>query len=245
MSVESVEASEPVAERPSRRMGIPIALAALIAALVVWYVWSGQNAEREQAAVKSLQELGALVVMDGDGRHAASVNLSTVQTPEALAKAIEHLSALGGLMSLDASRTGIRDEQLAAIGELSSLNTLTLNETAISDDGVRRLAGLGNLESLFLASTPLSDAGLTHLESFDALRILDLSDTKVTADLSPLNSLEQLEWLVMRDLTLAEGALATLDGLKGLKRLSLTGSDYTPAAAASLKRTLPGLAVDR
>jgi len=240
LAAESVSAP---ARRPSA-YGIVLLIIAAAMALGYWFWSDRENRADEQAAAKALQELGALVIMDGDRTHVASVNLSTIQSPDALAKAIEHLPALNHLNSLDASRTEIEDKHLRIIDEMTSLNSLSLSETKITDDGARRLAGLDNLEALHLASTQITGDAINALGALKNLRILDLSATKVAGNLAPLAELPQLEWLVLRDLTLDEDALQPLGASPSLRRLSLGGSKYPAASIDVLKRALPELSVD-
>ena len=212
----------PASRRSSRPDRLLLAIAAAAILLIGgWYAFYRINLANEKRAAEAISELGALVVMDGNGQHVASVNLSAIESPESLAKAIEYLPALRQLGSLDASRTKIRDEQLAFVAQLSALTTLTLNETAIGDEGVEPLADLVEL------------------------RILDLSATPVTGNFEPLLSLPQLEWLVLRELKLADDALPKLQGMATLKRLGLEGSEYPGKSLSTLLQASPTLSVDR
>jgi hypothetical protein len=233
--------------RPTRKpsaYSIVLLVIAAAMALGYWFWSDRENRADEQAAAKALQELGALVIMDGERAHVASVNLSTLQSPDALSKAIEHLPALNHVNSLDASRTEIEDKHLKIIDEMSSLKSLSLSETKITDEGARRLAGLDNLEALHLASTQITGDALSALGELENLRILDLSATKAARNLAPLAELPQLEWLVLRNLTLDEDALQPLGASPSLRRLSLGGSKYPAGSIDVLKRALPELSVD-
>ena len=242
---EALEAapSEEVRRRP---LGSILAVAALLAvAIAYWFITSGRQAAAEADAAKSLESLGVLVVMDGSRTHVASVNLSTVTSPDSLAKAIERLPALSALGSLDASRTTITDDQLATVGRLTTLKSLAIAQTSITDRGLKHLAGLTQLRSLNLTTTPITGAGLTGLADLDRLKILDLSSTKTADNLAPLGRLPQLEWLVLRDLTLANGALLELSPSESLKRLTLEGSKYEAESLTELQQAQPELSVDK
>jgi Leucine-rich repeat (LRR) protein len=243
-TAESVDALPARSRGPSRRYALVLIVAAGAATGAYW-LWSERaNLAAETSAAKALQELGALVVMDGARGHVASVNLSTLQSADALAEAIERLPALGPLTSLDASRTQISDDQLAVVSQLPSLTTLSLTETAIADRGVALLRSLENLQTLYLGSTQITNDALP-LSGLRELRILDISATKVSGNLASLAELPQLEWLVLRDLELTDDALPPLGRSQSLRRLSLEGSTYSPASLETLQKALPKLSVDR
>ncbi len=244
MAEEAIE-SAPAGQR-RRRPILALAVAALVAgALACWFLANAKRAAAEAEAAKSLESLGAIVVMDGSRTHVASVNLSTVTSPESLAKGIELLPALTDLGSLDASRTAITDDQLATVGRLTSLESLALSQTSITDRGLKQLAGLTQLRSLNLTTTPISGAGLAALSDFRRLKMLDLSATKTADNLAPLARLPQLDWLVLRELTLADGALSDLSASESLSRLTLEGSTYPAASLTQLQQALPELSVDK
>jgi hypothetical protein len=241
---ETDDSLQPIRRRV-RRLYLLVALVVATAGLSFW-AWSNQQYRiAEDRAAKALEKLGALVIMDGARTHVASVNLSTLSSLEALAKAINYLPALNYLNSLDASRTEIDDKHLKIIDEMSSINSLSLSETKVTDAGARRLADLENLEALHLASTQITSDALSALGELENLRILDLSATKVAGNLAPLAKLPQLEWLVLRDLMLDEDALQPLAASTSLRRLSLDGSKYPAASIDMLKKALPALSVDR
>jgi hypothetical protein len=222
---------------------IPAAVVAATA-LAIWLWVQRQSSRAELAAASKLRELGVLVVLDSSGAHVASVNLSTVTSPEALGQAIDQLAPLLELTSLDASRTAINDSQLATIAKLNSLTSIALNETAITDEGVRQLRPLKNLQVLYLASTPLTDGALESIAAVTGLRILDLSATKVRGQLGALAALPRLEWLVLRNLSLSTSALGKLADNVNLKRLTLTESRYDADSLNKLRQERPELSID-
>jgi Leucine-rich repeat (LRR) protein len=206
--------------------------------LLAWWLWHGRQATaRELAAKSALADLGALVVMDGSRKHVASLNLSTLSDAEKVDKALEHVPHLFHLSSFDASRTPIRDEQLKQVGTLSGLENLTLTSTSISDAGIAHLAGLKKLQSLHLTGTKVSSSGLNALTSLEGLRVLDLSATAVSGNLGQLSSLPQLDWLILRNVTLEDDALGELAGCQKLSRLSLEGSQYDQESLEKLRQS--------
>jgi hypothetical protein len=214
---------------------IGIAACALIG-LLAWWLWQERQATaRELAAKSALADLGALVVMDGSRKHVASLNLSTLSDAEKLEKALEHVPQLIHLSSFDASRTPIRDEQLQQVATLTGLEALTLTSTSISDAGLAHLAPLKKLQALHLPGTKVSSTGLNALSSLEGLKVLDLSATAVSGNLGQLSSLSQLNWLVLRNLTLEGDTLGELAGCQQLRRLSLEGSQYDQESLEKLR----------
>jgi hypothetical protein len=246
MEPEPAVDGPPPQARAAARKG-PLAIILLAAALVAAAAFfvSYQRGQAEAAAVKALNDLGAIVVMDPGGSHAASVNLSTLSTADALAQAVKHLPALRHVTALDASRTSIGDDAMRAIGGMSGLFSLTLNETKLTDEGAKHLVGLSNLQALHLAQTEITNGGLNSLGKLVGLHILDLSATKVTGDFGPLAQLGKLEWLLLRELTLKDDALVELAPLQTLTHLSLEDAKYSEHSVAELKRALPKARVDR
>lgn len=235
----------PTVNAPGGKARRVIVAGVLVAAALGVAFWLRvQQHQREMAAAHEIGALGALVVMDTGGSHVSSVNLSTIPTPESLAKAVDQLSALRYVTALDASRTTLGDEHLAAISQLSGLNSLTLNETKVTDAGVARLGGLRNLQALYLVNTGVSDDCAAALAKIPDLHILDLSATRVTDNLEPLAGLPKLEWLLLRETTLKDSALPKLASSGSLGRVSLEGSAYAAASLAKLQKSSPSLTVD-
>lgn len=238
------QSAEHIPTKPRQRWITAALLLVAIAAGVIWYWQSQQALGREHDARLILDELGAVVVMDGPRRHVASLNLSTLKTTEDLAVAIEVLPDLLWLTSLDASRTVIDDTSLSAVDHLRRLNSLVLSGTAISDAGVARLKSLKELNSLMLARTKITSTALPSISRLRSLKILDLTGTGVTGGLEPLADLPQLEWLLLRNLSLEDGALVALAQCPGLHRLSLENSTYSAESLKVLLDKAPSLAVD-
>lgn len=227
-----------------RRIVLPVAIAVgCIAAVSVWGVMRQRDAQ-EKLAIGQLRGLGALVVLDGNRKHAASVNLSTVKRAEQLRQAVVALPSLHQLGALDASRTAISDEDLVVLGRVSSLSSLTLAQTDISDEGVHHLTGLGGLEALYLMETRVTSDGLDKVAALKGLRMLDLSQNQIAGDLSALTQLPQLEWLLLRGTTLDQQALASLSGAPTLRRLSLEGAEYDPSHLDPLRASRDALQID-
>jgi hypothetical protein len=243
--LENQESAERHNARRPRHVLIAIVFTAAVVAAGLW-LWNLQRrGQAERAAAESLEELGAIVVVDGGSGRAASVNLSTISDEAKLAAAVELLPKLHWLTSLDASRTAIEDEHLETIGRLRGLTTLSLNETAIGDEGAARLRRLGDLQALYLASTEVTGAAFDDLAGMQELKILDASASRVRGNLAPLAKLPKLDWLILRNLPLGDEDLSELGGSASLTRLSLEGTTFSDAGLQELKEAAPGLSVSR
>lgn len=210
-----------------------------------WYAADGVTLEQEQSAKAELDALGALVVMDPQRRHVHSVNLSTLKSPESLDKAIELLAALPRLQALSLQSTTFQDQQAEAVGKLGNLQNLVLSNTAITDAGLASLRGLSRLNTIYLVETAVTNAGLPALAQISSLQIIDLSGTKVTGNLEPLQGLGDLNWLVLRNLTLDAAAFDAIAPFPALTRLTLQESTYPQDAVDKLLQQKSGLSVDR
>ncbi len=92
---------------------------------------------------------------------------------------LKYLKNLPKLTSLYLGETGVTDQGLAVVRDLTQIKSLVLPDR-ITDAGLAHLKGLTNLETLNLYRTKVTDAGLVHLEGLTNLRQLDLGETRVT-----------------------------------------------------------------
>jgi Leucine-rich repeat (LRR) protein len=229
--------------RGASLVAIVVPLAILAAVIGIWMWTASQSSQRELAAKQELAQLGALAVMDAQGAHVASINLSSMPPESSLERAVELLTSFPQLRSLDASRTRIGDEHAATMGLLDSLNTLTLNDTQLTDQGLAHLSNLANLEALNLALTKITDAGLPSFASMKTLKVLDLSGTQVANQLAPLAKLPSLTWLALRNCKLGDSALDGLSDSPSLQRLSLEDTQVAPESVQRLTQQNPQLRV--
>jgi Leucine-rich repeat (LRR) protein len=93
--------------------------------------------------------------------------------------ALKDLSALRKLETLDISRVGIKDEDLAPVGSMENLRSLTLQGGGINDKALRGLRWPRKLEYLDLAGTDITDLGLRDIRGLASLRKLDIRHTRV------------------------------------------------------------------
>jgi hypothetical protein len=220
-------------------------LATAGAASAWWLRSDGEAIAREQTAKSDLARLGALVVMDSTRKHVASVNLSTLKSPEALDQAISLLPAFTRLSSLNGDGAMFRDEHASIVGQLASLEDLVLSHTRVTDSALESLQRLSKLKTIHLADTGVTNASLPALGRLRALTIVDLSGTRVTGNFEPLQNLTNLNWLVLGRLSLDAAAIVAIGDCPNLSRLTLKGSTCSPEALQKLAEKRPNLAIDQ
>jgi Leucine-rich repeat (LRR) protein len=224
---------------------IAFVLLASVGALAWWLRVDSQADVKELSAKAQLTRLGALVVMDSARKHVASVNLSTLKSPETLDQAISLLPALTRLTSLNGDGAMFRDEHASIVGQRASLEDLVLSHTRVTDSAVERLQQLSKLKTIHLADTGVTNASLPALGRLRALTILDLSGTKVTGSFEPLQNLTNLNWLVLGRLSLDAAAIAAIGDCPNLSRLTLKGTTCPSDALQKLTEKKPNLTIDR
>lgn len=214
-----------------------------LASFVAWW-WIGTNRADEAAAKQQLVDLGALVAMDADGRHVGTVNLSTIADLSKVRAAFEVAAGLHQVKAIDFNRTEIDNSDLRTIGSMTTLTSLSLKSTNVDDEGLTSLSRLQRLESLHLNDTPITDTGLQRLAPLKSLKVIDLSGPGEISDLSPIATLPELEWLLLRESKLSDAALNTLSTAPALKRLTLTDAEYSESALKDLQKRRPELSID-
>ncbi|HEY1021522.1 MAG TPA: c-type cytochrome domain-containing protein [Flavisolibacter sp.] len=132
-------------------------------------------------AVKSLKELGAVVIPVAAGSNYLSVNFVTV--PKVTVEQIKKLLPLQKqLVWLKLNDTRITDAETATLGQLTNLRTLSLNNTGITNAGLASLKNLRNLQVLSVVSTKVTTAGLQQLSGLSNLQSLYVYQTGVKAE---------------------------------------------------------------
>ena len=137
------------------------------------------------------------------------------------------LAPLGGLETdrlwgLHCERSGVDDEQLAHLKNLSSLRLLDLSGTRVGDAGLVHLQRLDRLESLYLWNTAVTDTGLVSVGLLTSLRLVGLGGTAVTdAGLANLRSLRGLRVLQLWGTEVQGPGLAHLHDLAELEIVTL------------------------
>lgn len=145
---------------------------------------------------------------------------------------IAKLSNLGSLFVADVL---IDREAMQIIGELKGLTSLSLQNTSVSDDGIAQLAGHPSLESIqVIEHSPdegeidegLSGSGFGRLAGLSSLRWLDLTIPTIDDEgLAGVAQLQTLERLIIGNASgITSAGITTIGGMKGLKKLLISGS---------------------
>jgi len=156
------------------------------------------------------------------------------------------LDNLTQLQSLDLEATQVTDAGLEHLKGLTRLRRLSLDRTNITDAGLKHLKGLTQLQELRVAQIKITDAGLEHLAGLARIRLLDLSDSAVSAEfggkgeitdagLAHLTSLSQLRWLALGLTKITDAGLERLGRLSHLQDLDLGQTQITDAGLEHLK----------
>ena len=173
------------------------------------------------------------------------------------------VSALTSLEELHLRKTKITDAGLVHLAKLRNLRRLGLNETAVTIDGLAALKGLKNLESIGFLSEDLPDyagaaqkmaaffprllstrvlgksLGKEHfapLASWRSLTHLAVSDAELRPGATAgIGQISTLEWLEITSSAFGDIDVEGLLSLKGLKRLTVTGTKLTDSGLLKLK----------
>ena len=257
-SVDSTEAHEekaqPIseaAETPEASRGYASSIYAVLLLLglvaVGLYFWLQQQKQREaaEAAAKpKVQQLGGLVLSGKTGKHVGSVNLALVRSQENFDEALRLVSDFPRLEVLDLTGNSISSEQLKQVCQLRELTSLHLSNTTIDDAMAVHLGKLRSLTAIHLLGTSLTSESLETIGGLRQLEVLDLSETKISGDLAPLANLSNLNWLVLKNVSLEDDALETLSKLPALKRLTLASEQISEQQYRKLKKLRPDLRID-
>lgn len=149
-------------------------------------------------------------------------------------ESVNKISAKGGLVM-----------QLANDSDLIVVN-LSLGGKTTTDAELAEVKNLPKVAQLNLANTAITDAGLSAVSGLTELTTLHLEKTAVTdAGLANLKGLSKLEYLNLYATGITDAGLANLDGLKNLKKLYLWQTKVTDVGVAALKKSVPGVIVNR
>lgn len=135
---------------------------------------------------------------------------------------------------------------LAQLSQFPKLSSVLLNDVAISDDDLVAIGKLTSLTNLDLRGCPVSNAGMEHLSGLTNLRVLRLSGSngKTTVDdggLKPLASLKSLKALLLDFLWVSGDGIQELKGLDKVEELYLAGTLVGDADLAVVVETFPKL----
>ena len=196
----------------------------------------------ERAAVDRLDQLGADVQLDGNGRIVAW-HLDSVADGDAALAAAPRLARLRVLRDSEWPDDGSRltDRGVAQLRSATQLMELSLHGDEITDKGIAMLAGLTNLRVLDLSETGLTDAGLRHLAGLANLGSLNLRRTRIDgAGLAALGTLRKLKRLDLEGTLLVDASLKHVARFAALETLDLSDTKIEGGGLADLA-TLPRL----
>jgi hypothetical protein len=159
-------------------------------------------------------------------------------------KRIAALKELEGLVLRDARL--VSPEGMAELVKLPHLRRLELTNAPIGDAGFARLAAMQTLEELSVEGSQLSVESLDVAARLPKLKSLslDLGNHGIGREsLLSLHALRNLKRLSLRCSEISDEALLEMKSLKNLRLLSLGDSRVSQRALASLRRSLPHLAI--
>ena len=134
------------------------------------------------------------------------------------------------LLRLNLAATEITDEGMEPLKGLRTLELIDLSRPRISGAGLRYLPT--GLKQLNLSGAPIVNANLLHLERFTLLESLDLSGTKIDDDAIPhVQAMIEVQNLKA--------------GRRKFKLLDLSKTAVSDKAVAMLRRSAPGLTIQR
>ncbi len=145
------------------------------------------------------------------------------------------------LHHLYAEQTGISDDAVSALSDMTSLTILNLNFSTLTDRGIDHFKKLSKLRELGLAQAPITDKGIAELANLKNLEKLDLGFTTISAKgLSSLAALTNLRSLYLYNTNLGNKDLESLTNFPNLDYLNLANGTITDGALDSICK-LPNL----
>jgi Leucine-rich repeat (LRR) protein len=200
-------------------------------------------------AVKSLRELSLnrLRVTDvGIGHLAGLTKLERVSLTRLPIRGsgLSAFSTLPELQMLDLTGSALIDSYMDRLRG-ARVTELNLSNTGISDNGLKSIPDLSKLQVLNLKGTRVTDAGLVHLACAPALREISLDHTGIGgAGFAHFKARAELRSLSANYTAVSDAALAELPGCPNLAKLALVGTPVTDAGLDNLQTVLSLEAVD-
>jgi Leucine-rich repeat (LRR) protein len=149
----------------------------------------------------------------------ALTQLEGLTLPSAITDAgLKHVAGLMNLSELSfVGMENLKGPGLKELKRLEKLHALDLTETGVDDDGLESLKELSHLKELTLPRR-ITDAGLARLKGMIQLTRLSVSSPQVTdTGMGQLKGLTNLETLTLTGTKLTDKGLAELKGLTKLK----------------------------
>ena len=148
------------------------------------------------------------------------------------------LAELVPLKSLDFLRIffqPLKDDDLVAIGQMTSITTLRCGFAGVSDEGLRHMTNMTRVRCLNLTDAKATDAGMAYVAQMKGLEILTLNKGIGDAGVAQLATLRNLKQLSLRQTKITDVGLAKLVALPQLRNLDLMYTHVTPAGVAKLR----------
>ena len=137
-----------------------------------------------------------------------------------------------------------RDDDLAALAQVTQPITLDLSRAALTTAGVGRLKGVSRLTKLHLAGATLSDDVLKQIGAIGSLKVLELDNaTFDNASLAHLAGLKHLQSIMLSQSSINDAGLDHLATIKSLQLVMLLRSQVSDAAVIRLRQALPDASV--
>ena len=160
----------------------------------------------------------------------------------------EALAALGPLQELRRLRVlgDVTDENLATFGKLKKLEHLSVNGRNVTKRGLNQLNGLTNLRTLSVkvfadGAVPLDETPL-ELGALAKLKTLSMSGLSLRdGDLASLAGMRHLEWLTLQNGEFSDAGLHHLKDMGALQILTLTNFDSSTGAGLARLADLESL----
>ena len=191
----------------------------------------------EQAAIKALTELGAVVTTDEGGR-ATDADLRKTTIDAAL---LEKLTTLSSLKSINLADTAFGEALLPDLRKSApSVSNLDLRGCTLTDAAMPKIAEFTGLRVLRFSGkngqTTISDDGLAALSTLKSLKVLAFDDLWISKPgLDHLTPLKDLEELYLAATIVDDEAIKTVAQFPRLRKLRLARTSISDAALESLK----------
>jgi hypothetical protein len=151
---------------------------------------------------------------------------------------LSRLHAVRELRNLALHDTWVSDRGLAYVARFKELAELAISrsQVGVTDAGLRHLSRLKSLTHLILFEVNIRGPGLKHLGNLANLSSLNLGFTPLNGKYLAVFQDSNLEELGLRGSAITDAGLATVAGIRSLKRLDLW---HTGIGDAGLKRLRP------
>ena len=140
----------------------------------------------------------------------------------------------------------ITDAGMVHLAGLARLQSLDVSYSSVTDAGLGAFADLPELKSLYLGFTGVKGSGLGKLKSLPQLSFVSLDGCKMDAEgLKALAGASRLRSLSLNRAAFEPESLPLLGALPALRDVDLTGCALPDSEVAALKKSKPGLKVER